>query len=471
MDQIGALAETEIQLSVNRFYGPSPARAPHCATPDRSARRARHRDSRSTAFDHRPTVAPPRHRGGTQVGHAANCHLTRLVTVVMAGSPKAGFPARRPGRLFGKKQMVMFGCIVLVLFVAPSLFGIGDTTDSHGLDPDDRGLVRTDFDGDRKHSRRSSWRADASDDLHAGYRMRSDDDLHAGHHGLGSSSWSSSWSSSSSSSRDRHERERDERHERRARERRRHAGHGGLEHDIARRASELAIPRVEEYVNRKLVDPAARAIERGDRVDPNDPSKGHKHGGVGGFFDAIAHPFGIGASDADSESSDATDPNAYVPAADFGLPHHGKRSHHQKIPAWGEKEPPATEDDVHVRTDGALDQTRTGAFDDDADDTDDARSLRREERIGFHDFVANEHDPSSGSGSKSGSWFGSLFGGSNSKMERKGRRERAGSARSTESKSTRGGRGDDDEDAEDEYGGGGRFDDPAPRKRSSSRGS
>ena len=74
----------------------------------------------------------------------------------MAGSPKAGFPARRPGRLFGKKQMVMFGCIVLVLFVAPSLFGIGDTTDSHGLDPDDRGLVRTDFDGDRKHSRRSS---------------------------------------------------------------------------------------------------------------------------------------------------------------------------------------------------------------------------------------------------------------------------------------------------------------------------
>ena len=217
----------------------------------------------------------------------------------MAGSPKAGFPARRPGRLFGKKQMVMFGCIVLVLFVAPSLFGIGDTTDSHGLDPDDRGLVRTDFDGDRKHSRRSSWRADASDDLHAGYRMRSDDDLHAGHHGLGSSSWSSSWSSSS---RDRHERERDERHERRARERRRHAGHGGLEHDIARRASELAIPRVEEYV------------ERADRVDPNDPSKGHK---LGGFFDALAHPFGIGASDA---TSDAADPNAYVPAADFGLP-------------------------------------------------------------------------------------------------------------------------------------------------------
>ena len=46
----------------------------------------------------------------------------------MAGSPKGGFPARRPGKLFGKKQMVMFGCIVLVLFVAPSLFGIGDTT-------------------------------------------------------------------------------------------------------------------------------------------------------------------------------------------------------------------------------------------------------------------------------------------------------------------------------------------------------
>ena len=45
----------------------------------------------------------------------------------MAGSPKGGFPARRPGKLFGKKQMVMFGCIVLVLFVAPSLFGIGDT--------------------------------------------------------------------------------------------------------------------------------------------------------------------------------------------------------------------------------------------------------------------------------------------------------------------------------------------------------
>ena len=273
-------------------------------------------------IDHRPIVAPPRHRGGTQVGHAANFHLTRLVTVVMAGSPKAGFPARRPGRLFGKKQMVMFGCIVLVLFVAPSLFGIGDTTDSHGLDPDDRGLVRTDFDGDRKHSRRSSWRADASDDLHAGYRMRSDDDLHAGHHGLGSSSWSSSWSSSS---RDRHERERDERHEKRARERRRHAGHGGLEHDIARRASELAIPRVEEYV------------ERADRVDPNDPSKGHK---LGGFFDALAHPFGIGASDA---NSDAADPNAYVPAADFGLPHHGKRHHHQKIPAWGE--PPAPDGD------------------------------------------------------------------------------------------------------------------------------
>ena len=35
----------------------------------------------------------------------------------MAGSPKGGFPARRPGKLFGKKQMVMFGCIVLVLFV------------------------------------------------------------------------------------------------------------------------------------------------------------------------------------------------------------------------------------------------------------------------------------------------------------------------------------------------------------------
>ena len=148
--------------------------------------------------------------------------------------------------------MVMFGCIVLVLFVAPSLFGIGDTTDSHGLDPDDRGLVRTDFDGDRKHRRRSSRRADAFDD-DAGYRMRDADDLHAGHHGLGSSTWSSSWSSSSSSSsssRDRHERERDERHKRRARERRRHAGHGGLEHDIAKRASELAIPRVEEYVNR-----------------------------------------------------------------------------------------------------------------------------------------------------------------------------------------------------------------------------
>ena len=402
----------------------------------------------------------------------------------MAGSPKAGFPARRPGRLFGKKQMVMFGCIVLVLFVAPSLFGIGDTTDSHGLDPDDRGLVRTDFDGDRKHRRRSSRRADASDD-DAGYRMRDADDLNAGHHGLGSSSWSSSFSSSSSSSsRDRHERERDERHKRRARERRRR-GHGGLEHDIARRASELAIPRVEEYVNRKLVDPAARAIERGHRVDPNDdPSEGRKHGSsVGGFFDAIAHPFGIGAgNDADSESSESsTDPNAYVPAADFGLPHHGKRTNHHKIPAWGEKEPAATfdDDDVHVRvkTDGALDQTRTdGAFDDDADDTDDARgTLRREERrIGFHDFVANdERDPSSGSGSKSGSWFGSLFkSGSNSNTnERRGRRERAGSARSTESKSTRTGRGDDDEDAEDEYGGGGRFDDPAPRKRSSSRGS
>ena len=358
----------------------------------------------------------------------------------MAGSPKAGFPARRPGRLFGKKQMVMFGCIVLVLFVAPSLFGIGDTTDSHGLDPDDRGLVRTDFDGDRKHSRRSSWRADASDDLHAGYRMRSDDDLHAGHHGLGSSSWSSSWSSSSSSSsssRDRHERERDERHERRARERRRHAGHGGLEHDIARRASELAIPRVEEYVNRELVDPAVRAIERADRVDPNDPSKGHKHGGVGGFFDAIAHPFGIGASDA---TSDAADPNAYVPAADFGLPHHGKRHHRQKIPARGE--PPAP--------DGF------GA---------------RKERIGFHDFVVNDDDDAS-SGSKSGSWFGSLFGGSakSAKSDKSGRRERAG-WRSTEYESTRGGRAGDDEDVEGEYGGGGRFDDPAPRQRSSLRGS
>ena len=71
----------------------------------------------------------------------------------MSGSPKGGFPARRPGKLFGKKQMVMFGCIVLVLFVAPSLFGIGDTTDAHRIDPDDRGLVRTDFDGDR-HRRR-----------------------------------------------------------------------------------------------------------------------------------------------------------------------------------------------------------------------------------------------------------------------------------------------------------------------------
>ena len=72
----------------------------------------------------------------------------------MAGSPKGGFPARRPGKLFGKKQMVMFGCIVLVLFVAPSLFGIGDTTDAHRIDPDDRGLVRTDFDGDRHRRRR-----------------------------------------------------------------------------------------------------------------------------------------------------------------------------------------------------------------------------------------------------------------------------------------------------------------------------
>ena len=168
-------------------------------------------------------------------------------------------------------------------------------------------------------------------------------------------------------------------HSRRARERRRHAGHGGLEHDIARRASELAIPRVEEYVNRELVDPAVRAVERADRVDPNDPSKGHKHGGVGGFFDALAHPFGIGASDA---TSDAADPNAYVPAVDFGLPHHGKRHHRQKIPAWGE--PPAP--------DGF------GA---------------RKERIGFHDFVVNDDDDaSSGSGSKSGSWFASLFGGS-----------------------------------------------------------
>ena len=389
----------------------------------------------------------------------------------MAGSPKAGFPARRPGRLFGKKQMVMFGCIVLVLFVAPSLFGIGDTTDSHGLDPDDRGLVRTDFDGDRKHSRRSSWRADASDDLHAGYRMRSDDDLHAGHHGLGSSSWSSSWSSSSSSSsssRDRHERERDERHERRARERRRHAGHGGLEHDIARRASDLAIPRVMEYVNRELVDPAVRAVERADRVDPNDPSKGHKHGGVGGFFDAIAHPFGIGASDA---TSDAADPNAYVPAADFGLPHHGKRHHRQKIPAWGE--PPAP-DGFGARKEriGFHDLVRSDDADDD-DDADDARSLRREERIGFHDFVVNDDDDaSSGSGSKSGSWFASLFGGSAKadKSDKSGRRERAG-WRSTEYESTRGGRAGDDEDVEGEYGGGGRFDDPAPRQRSSLRGS
>lgn len=392
---------------------------------------------------------------------------------VMAGSPKAGFPARRPGRLFGKKQMVMFGCIVLVLFVAPSLFGIGDTTDSHGLDPDDRGLVRTDFDGDRKHRRRSSRRADAFDD-DAGYRMRDADDLHAGHHGLGSSTWSSSWSSSSSSSsssRDRHERERDERHKRRARERRRHAGHGGLEHDIAKRASELAIPRVEEYVNRKLVDPAVRAIERGDRIDPNDPSKGHKHGGVGGFFDAIAHPFGIGASSDSDAAADATDPNAYVPAADFGLPHHGKRHHHQKIPAWGEPPAPDGDDDFNdVRKDSIADRTR-GAFDTDDDDTDDddARSLRREERIGFHDFVPNDDDGAeAGSGSKSGSWFGSLFG-SSAKAERSGatvgRRERAGL------KSTRGGRGGDDEDAEDEYGGGGRFDDPAPRKRSSLRGS
>ena len=392
--------------------------------------------------------------------------------MIMAGSPKAGFPARRPGRLFGKKQMVMFGCIVLVLFVAPSLFGIGDTTDSHGLDPDDRGLVRTDFDGDRKHRRRSSRRADAFDD-DAGYRMRDADDLHAGHHGLGSSTWSSSWSSSSSSSsssRDRHERERDERHKRRARERRRHAGHGGLEHDIAKRASELAIPRVEEYVNRKLVDPAVRAIERGDSVDPNDPSKGHKHGGVGGFFDAIAHPFGIGASSDSADAADATDPNAYVPAADFGLPHHGKRHHHQKIPAWGEPPAPDGDDDFNdVRKDPIADRTR-GAFDDDDDtDDDDARSLRREERIGFHDFVPNDDDGAeAGSGSKSGSWFGSLFG-SSAKAERSGttvgRRERAGL------KSTRGGRGGDDEDAEDEYGGGGRFDDPAPKKRSSSRGS
>ena len=48
----------------------------------------------------------------------------------MAGSPKGGFPARRPGKLFGKKQMVMFGCIVLVLFVAPSLFGIARALNS-----------------------------------------------------------------------------------------------------------------------------------------------------------------------------------------------------------------------------------------------------------------------------------------------------------------------------------------------------
>ena len=86
----------------------------------------------------------------------------------MAGSPKGGFPARRPGKLFGKKQMVMFGCIVLVLFVAPSLFGIGDTTDAHRIDPDDRGLVRTDFDGDR-HRRR---RFDGDDDgFDGGFRM------------------------------------------------------------------------------------------------------------------------------------------------------------------------------------------------------------------------------------------------------------------------------------------------------------
>ena len=388
----------------------------------------------------------------------------------MAGSPKAGFPARRPGRLFGKKQMVMFGCIVLVLFVAPSLFGIGDTTDSHGLDPDDRGLVRTDFDGDRKHRRRSSRRADASDD-DAGYRMRDADDLHAGHHGLGSSSWSSSWSSSSSSSsssRDRHERERDERHKRRARERRRHAGHGGLEHDIARRASELAIPRVEEYVNRKLVDPAARAIERGDSVDPNDPSKGHKHGGVGGFFDAIAHPFGIGASDADLRR-DATDPNAYVPAADFGLPHHGKRHHHQKIPAWGESRRPPDDDFSRSRSNRrSADRTRPARSTTTTIPTTTTRArFGARNGSGFTISSRTTTTAPSGSGSKSGSWFGSLFGSSAKRPSRTsvGRRERAGL------KSTRGGRGGDDEDAEDEYGGGGRFDDPAPKKRSSSRGS
>ena len=326
----------------------------------------------------------------------------------MAGSPKAGFPARRPGRLFGKKQMVMFGCIVLVLFVAPSLFGIGDTTDSHGLDPDDRGLVRTDFVGDRTHRRRSSRRADAFDD-DAGYRMRDADDLHSGHHGLGSSTWSSSWSSSfssSSSSRDRHERERDERHKRRARERRRHAGHGGLEHDIAKRASELAIPRVEEYVNRKLVDPAVRAIERGDSVDPNDPSKGHKHGGVGGF---------------------STQSRTRSASAPRRLRRRRRRDRSQRVrsrrglwPAAPRQATPSPEDtrvgraagadgddDFNdVRKDPIADRTQ-GAFDDDDDtDDDDARSLRREEQIGFHDFVPNDEDGAeAGSGSKSGSWL------------------------------------------------------------------
>ena len=112
---------------------------------------------------------------------------------------------------------------------------------------------------------------------------------------------------------------------------------------------------------------------------------------------------------------------------------------------------------------------RTGAFDDDDDtDDDDARSLRREERIGFHDFVPNdEDDPEAGSGSKSGSWFGPS---SAHRRRSERRRERAG-RRSTEYESTRGGRAGDDEDVDGEYGGGGRFDDPAPRQRSLLRGS
>ena len=390
----------------------------------------------------------------------------------MAGSPKGGFPARRPGKLFGKKQMVMFGCIVLVLFVAPSLFGIGDTTDAHRIDPDDRGLVRTDFDGDRHRRRRRTGRFDGDDDgFDGGFRMHDAHDVNAlhgdRHHSLGSSG----------SLRTRHERERDERHDRRVRERRRHGQpHGGLEHHIAERAAEFAIPRVEEYVNKRFVDPAMGAIERGDRIDPDDPAKGHKHAGVAGFFDSLAHPFGIGAEDASAETPHKHG-NAFAAAADFGMPHHGKRSHRRADrDTYGEPPSPDAFADRFGDSNGdSLDERGDG--EDSFDDVSSSGSFgnARDRSIGFHEDVDGD-----GSSSGGGSWLGSLFGGSSghrAKREDDVRASARALGRRGGSSSRRGGsdgfeRGSGDEDGGDEYGGGTtrRFDDPAPGKKSSSFG-